>query len=93
MRGKGRAVEASMVLAQPDLQEIPMMVTAMRFRALVRIALDGPLTAMRRRIVRNATERTLTYMDDHLLRDVGLTRFDINYAIRLSSFWRWFGWL
>jgi len=71
-----------MVLAQPGLQEISIMVASIKFRALARYALDGPLIAIRRRIVRNATERTLVYMDDHLLRDVGLTRFEINYAIR-----------
>jgi uncharacterized protein YjiS (DUF1127 family) len=31
--------------------------------------------------VRNAAERTLSYVDNHTLRDVGLTRFDVNFSL------------
>ena len=59
-----------------------MMANSLKFRAFTRNALDGPLNAMRRLVVRNAAERTLSYMDNHTLRDVGLTRFEIINAIR-----------
>ena len=65
-----------------EKEEISMMATSMKFRALTRNALDGPFKVMRRLVVRNATERTLSYMDNHTLRDVGLTRFEIVNAIR-----------
>ena len=73
------------VLAQPILQEISMIATSMKFRALTRNVLGGLLTAVHRRIVRNATERTLSYMDDRMLRDVGLTRFEIYNALPACS--------
>ena len=57
------------------------MDTTMKFRKHTRNALGGLLTVVRRRIVRNAAERTLSYVDNHTLRDVGLTRFDVNFSL------------
>ncbi len=59
-----------------------MIVTSMNFRALTRNVLEGPVMAMRSFIIRNAAERTLDYMDDRMLRDIGLSRRDIDNAVR-----------
>jgi uncharacterized protein YjiS (DUF1127 family) len=45
-------------------------------------AFTRPIAALRRRIRRDATRRTLMNLDDHLLRDIGLTRGNIEDALR-----------
>jgi uncharacterized protein YjiS (DUF1127 family) len=58
----------------------------LRFGALAseRLAhtLERPLRALRRRIERNAMRRSLCYLDDHTLRDIGMTRAEFSEAVR-----------
>jgi uncharacterized protein YjiS (DUF1127 family) len=46
------------------------------FAGLARLLRRGVIAPMRRRICRRACERALMRLDDHLLRDIGLTRSD-----------------
>ena len=41
-----------------------------------------PLTAVRRHMQRHAARRTLMQLDDHLLRDIGLNRGEIDAVVR-----------
>jgi hypothetical protein len=39
------------------------------------------LVTIRRRIVQNAMAHTLPFVDDHVLQDVGLTRFGVDHNL------------
>jgi uncharacterized protein YjiS (DUF1127 family) len=62
------------------------MTTSSRLRSLdatgLTSAFSRPLSAIRRHIKHRATRRTLMDLDDHLLRDIGLTRGNIEDAMR-----------
>lgn len=45
--------------------------------------LTRPIASLRRRFKRQATRRTLMNLDDHILRDIGLIRGDIDAVLRM----------
>jgi hypothetical protein len=69
------------VLAQPKREEFSMTDAPLKVRSFACNPVGRLLVTIRRRIVQNAVARALPFVDDHVLHDVGLTRFGVDHNL------------